>query len=76
MGLATLFGSFVFRKQGIEKWAKCFFIANTVMTPVIAVVYFYPTFSIPLLMIGSPWIVTAAGSMFCLSLYFRDEIAQ
>jgi hypothetical protein len=76
MGFATLFGSFVFRKQGIEKWAKRFFIANALLTPVIAVVYFYPTFSIPLLMIGSPWIVTAAGSMFCLSLYFRDETAQ
>jgi hypothetical protein len=76
MGFATLFGSFVFRNQGIEKWVKRFFIANAVMTPVIAVVYFYPTFSIPLLMLGSPWIVTAAGSMFCLAYYFNDLPGQ
>ena len=71
LGFATLFGSFVFRGVGIEKWAKRFFIANAVMTPVIALVYFYPTFSIPLLILGSPWIVTAAGSMLSLALYFR-----
>ena len=76
MGFATLFGSFVFTKQGVEKWAKGFFIANAVMTPVIAVVYFYPTFSIPLLVLGSPWIVTSAGSMLCLAFYFRNGIAH
>ena len=70
MGFSTLFGSFVFRDVGIEKWAKHFFIANAVMTPVISLVYFYPTFSIPLLILGSPWIVTAAGSMLSLALYF------
>jgi len=75
MGFATLFGSFVFRKHGIEKWAKGFFIANAVMTPVIAVVYFYPTFSTPLLILGSPWIVTAAGSMLCLASYFKNVTA-
>ncbi len=72
MGLATLFGSFVFRRQGIEKWTKRFFIANVVMTPVIGLVYFYPKFSISLLILGSPWVVTAAGSMFCLALYLRS----
>lgn len=43
------------------------------MTPIIAVVYFYRTFSTALLMLGSPWIVTAAGSMLCLALYFKSE---
>lgn len=71
MGMATLFGSFVFRTREIEKWAKGFFIANAVMTPVIALIYFYPTFSISLLMLGSPWMLTAAGSMLCLALYFH-----
>ena len=75
MGFATLFGSFVFRKHGIEKWTKGFFIANAAMTPVIAVVYFYPTFSIPLLILGSAWIVTAAGSMLCLASYFKNVTA-
>jgi hypothetical protein len=72
MGFATLFGSFVFRKRGVDKWAKRFFLGNAVMTPVIALVYFYPTFSIPLLILGAPWLVTAAGSMFCLALYFKN----
>ena len=49
-----------------------FFIANAAMTPVIAVVYFYPRFSTTLLILGSPWIVTAAGSMLCLALYLRE----
>ena len=71
MGFATLFGSFVFRNGGVGKWAKGFFI-GIVMTPVIALVYFYPTFSIPLLILGAPWILTAAGSMFCLALYFKN----
>jgi hypothetical protein len=41
------------------------------MTPVITTVYFYPTFSVPLLVLGSPWIVTASGFMLTLALYFR-----
>jgi hypothetical protein len=72
MGFATLFSSFVFRNGGVDKWARGFFIGNAVMTPVIALVYFYPTFSIPLLILGAPWVVTAAGSMFCLALYFKN----
>jgi len=72
MGFATLFGSFVFRSGGVDKWTKGFFIGNAVMTPVIALVYFYPTFSISLLILGAPWLVTAAGSMFCLALYFKN----
>lgn len=72
MGFATLFGSFVFRKRAVDKWAKRFFVGNAVMTPVIALVYFYPTYSISLLILGSPWLVTAAGSMFCLAMYFKN----
>jgi len=71
MGFATLFGSFVFSTRGVEKWVKGFFLANALMTPIVALVYFYPTFSVPLLLLGSPWIVTAAGSMLCLAIYFR-----
>ena len=76
MGFATLFGSFVFSSESAGKRAKGFFIANAVMTPVIALVYFYPTFSVPLLFLGAPWIVTAAGSMLCLALYFKNPQFQ
>lgn len=56
--------------------AKGFFVANAAMTPVIAVVYFYPVFSVSLLILGSPWILTAAGSMLCLAFYLRNGKAQ
>jgi hypothetical protein len=73
MGIATLCGSFAFDTQGVGKYAKAFFLANACMTPIIAAIYFYPTFSIPLLLLGSPWIVTASGSMFCLAIYLRRQ---
>jgi hypothetical protein len=76
MGFATLFGSFVFKDRNIGKWAKRFFIANAVMTPVIALVYFYPTFSIPLLILGSPWLATSAGAMLSLALYLKKTYSR
>ncbi len=74
MGLATLFAAVVFENQGIERWTRWFFLANALITPVIMTVYFYPTFSIPLLIIlGSPWLITSAGSMLFLALYFKQK---
>ncbi len=73
LGLATLLAAPAFEKRGIGLWARGFFIANAVMTPVIAFVYFYPTFSYRLLLLGAPWIVTASGSMLLLALYFRQK---
>ena len=75
MGLATLSASPVFAKSEREKWLRRFLLANGLITPVIALVYFYPTFSIYLLILGSPWIITATGSIFFLMLYFRGRIA-
>ncbi len=74
MGLATLFAVPVFAKKGLELWVRRFFLANALITPVIALVYFYPTFSIALLLLGSPWIITASGSMLLLALYFKQKI--
>lgn len=76
MGLATLCGAAVFAKHGLEKWVRWFFLANFWMTPVIAVVYFYPTFSIPLLIAASPWIITASGSLLLLALFFKQRIGN
>lgn len=74
MGFATLFAAVVFEKKGIERWTKRFFFANALITPAIATVYFYPTFSIPLLiLLGTPWMITAAGSMLLLALYFKEK---
>lgn len=74
MGLATLSAVPVFAKKGLELWVRRFFLANALITPVIALVYFYPTFSITLLLLGSPWMITASGSMLLLALYFKQKI--
>jgi len=70
LGLATLFAVPVFAKQGLQKWLRLFFLANGLITPLIALVYFYPDFSTTLLLLGLPWIVTAPGSMLLLALFF------
>ncbi len=71
LGLATLFAVPLFVKQGLQRWLRWFFLANGLITPVIAFVYFYPNFSTTLLLLGLPWIVTAPGSMLLLALFFR-----
>jgi hypothetical protein len=76
LGLATLFAVPVFAKQGLQKWLRWFFLANGLITPLIAFVYFYPYFSTTLLLLGLPWIVTATGSMLLLALFFWEEVVS
>lgn len=71
LGLATLFAVPLFARQGLQKWLRWFFLANGLITPLIAFVYFYPNFSTTLLLLGLPWIVTVTGSMLLLALFFR-----
>lgn len=70
MGISTLFAGFVFSKGGLQKWIRGLFIANGLLVPVIATIYFYPHFSITLLFIGLPWIVTVPGSLLLLAVFF------
>ncbi len=72
LGLATLFAVPLFAKQGLQR-LRWFFLANGLITPLIAFVYFYPDFSTTLLLLGLPWIVTAPGSMLLLALFFRGD---
>lgn len=76
LGLATLLASFVFSGQGPEKWTKRFFLANALVTPLITFVYFYPTFSYTLLLLGTPWLITSAGSMLMLAVFFNRKNVQ
>ncbi len=76
MGFATLFASFVFSKHGREKWIRGFLLANALVTPITAFVYFYPKFSNTLLLLATPWLVTSTGSMLMLMLYFRGKLAE
>jgi hypothetical protein len=75
LGAATLFAAPALSGSPSRTWVRRFFVANALVTPLISLVYFYPTFSIPLLLLGSPWSVTAPGSFLALALMFRKEAA-
>lgn len=55
MGLATFAAIPLFEKKGSDKWVRVSFIAHAATTPLISIVYFYPTFSFDLLLLGFPW---------------------
>ncbi len=74
MGLATLFAAQVFEKTGIQKWVRISFLANAFVTPLIAFVYFYPTFSERLLLLALPWTITAPTAMLLLAIMFRKNM--
>ncbi|MEP7377848.1 MAG: hypothetical protein ABI675_30895 [Chitinophagaceae bacterium] len=76
MGLATLFAVPVFKKKGFQTWVRIFFLANALVTPLIAFVYFYPTFSDKLLLLALPWVITAPISMLLLAIMFKKEIPE
>ena len=48
-------------------------VARAAVTPLIAVVYFYPRYSTSLLMLGVPWAFAAPAAALALALFFRDE---
>jgi len=76
MGLATLFAVPVFEKTGIQKWVRISFLANALVTPLIAFVYFYPVFSERLLLLALPWTITAPTAMLMLALMFNKVIQK
>ncbi|MBV6472139.1 MAG: hypothetical protein JPMHGGIA_00392 [Saprospiraceae bacterium] len=71
MGIACLLALPVFERQGFGRWVRHAFLANALVTPLIAFVYFYPEFSERLLLLGIPWTITAPAAMLFLALYFR-----
>jgi len=71
MGLATLFAVPIFEKKGFQKWVRFSFLVHSLVTPLIAFVYFYPNFSNKLLLIATPWVITAPLSMLLLALLFK-----
>jgi len=73
MGMAMLFAIPAFNKQGFQKYVRISFIANGLVTPLIAFVYFYPNYSEQLLMLGYPWAVTAPLAMLMLAIMLRRE---
>lgn len=73
MGLATLVVVPALNRTGFEKWVRLSFIAHALTTPLITVVYFYPTFSQALLLLGFPWAITAPAFMLLLALMLRRK---
>lgn len=71
MGLATLMAVPAFGRRGFERWVRMAFLAHALVTPLIAVVYFYPTYSQALLFVGLPWAVTAPLFMALLALHVQ-----
>lgn len=70
LGISTFFAAFALNKKSDHPWLRRFLLANGLVVPLICVAYFYPHFSTLILLIGSPWLITAPGSMLLLALYF------
>ena len=71
MGLAALFAIPAFGDAGFERGVRLSLLAHALTTPLIAVVYFAPTFSTKLLLLGLPWGLTAPIFMLMLALHMR-----
>ena len=75
--MATLFAFPVFEKRGLQQWVRRFFLANALITPLFAIAYYYPTFSVPLLLLGGvPWAITVPGCLLLLAMFFRRKYAS
>lgn len=73
MGFATLFAIPAIEKQGFQRWVRLSFLANALVTPLIAFVYFYRPFSEKLLLLALPWGVTAPLAMLLLAILFKKK---
>jgi hypothetical protein len=74
MGISILFAGFTFNKGNPRFRLRWFLLANGLMVPVISFVYFYPHFSPGLLLVASPWLITAPGSMILLARFFHEPM--
>jgi len=71
MGLACLLAVPAVNNVGFERWVRRSLIANALVTPLISIVYFYPTFSTRLLFLGFPWAITAPLFMLMVAIMLR-----
>jgi hypothetical protein len=75
MGLAALLAIPAVGSVGFERWVRWSLIAHVLMTPLISIVYFYPTFSTRLLFLGFPWAITAPLFMLMVAIMLRRRTA-
>jgi hypothetical protein len=71
MGIASSLAVPAVGSIGFERWVRMSLIAHALVTPLIAVVYFYPTFSTQLLFLGFPWAITAPLFMLMLAIMLK-----
>lgn len=76
MGLSTFVAIPVFKRTGFQKWVRLAFIANALVTPLISIVYFYPDYSLDLLILGFPWAITAPLFMLLLAIMFGKNLGR
>lgn len=76
MGLACLFAAPAVNGVGFERWVRLSLVANALVTPLIAIVYFHSTFSTGLLFLGFPWAITAPLFMLMLAVMLRKKGAM
>lgn len=71
MGLACVLAVPAVNSVGFERWVRRSLVANALVTPLISIVYFNPTFSTKLLFLGFPWAITAPLFMLMLAIMLR-----
>ena len=72
LNLSTFFAAGAFERSGSQRVIRRVFLANASITPLFAIGYFWPHFSVPMLLLGGvPWSITVPASMLALSIYFR-----
>jgi uncharacterized membrane protein len=72
MGLACLLAVPAIRGAGFDRWVRRSLMAHALVTPLIAIVYFSPTFSVSTLLLGAPWAITAPLFMSMLAILLRN----
>ena len=73
MGLTALLIIPALRRSGFERWVRLACMAHVVATVLAGIVYFSPTYSNKLLMLGFPWGITAPCSMLLVGIRLRAE---
>jgi hypothetical protein len=76
MGLATLVIIPALEDTGVERRVRVACMAHVVATVLAGIVYFYPTYSYKLLLLGFPWAVTAPLFMLLLAVALRARHAE
>ena len=74
MGLAALIIIPALGRRGLEGKARLACMAHVAATVLAAIVYFYPTYSNRLLMLGLPWGITAPVFMLLIAFALRRDL--